>query len=34
MQLWNGDAQLLTESLAYIRQAASQMLAALTMDVF
>jgi len=28
--LWNGDAQLLTESLAYIRQAASQMLRALT----
>ena len=30
IQLWNGDAQLLTESLAYIRHAASQMLAALT----
>jgi antirestriction protein ArdC len=30
IQLWNGDAQLLTESLAYIRQAVSQMLAALT----
>jgi antirestriction protein ArdC len=30
IQLWNGDAQLLTASLAYIRQAASQMLAALT----
>jgi antirestriction protein ArdC len=30
IQLWNGDAQLLTESLAYIRQAASQMLTALT----
>ena len=30
IQLWNGDAQLLTESLAYILQAASQMLAALT----
>jgi antirestriction protein ArdC len=30
IQLWNGDAQLLTESLAYIRQAASQMLMALT----
>jgi antirestriction protein ArdC len=30
IQLWNGDAQLLTESLAYIRQAASQMLAVLT----
>ena len=30
IQLWNGDAQVLTESLAYIRQAASQMLAALT----
>ena len=27
IQLWNCDAQLLTESLAYIRQAASQMLA-------
>jgi DNA transposition AAA+ family ATPase len=34
IQLWNGDAQLLTESLAYIRQAASQMHAAHTMDVF
>jgi antirestriction protein ArdC len=30
IQLWNGDAQLLTESLAYIRQAAAEMLAALT----
>ena len=30
IQLWKGDAQLLTESLGYIRQAASQMLAALT----
>ena len=30
IQLWNGDAQLLTESLTYIRQAASAMLAALT----
>jgi antirestriction protein ArdC len=30
IQLWKGDAQLLTESLAYIRQAASQILAALT----
>ncbi len=30
IQLWKGDAHLLTESLAYIRQAASQMLAALT----
>jgi len=30
IQLWNGDAQLLTESLAYIRQAVSQMLTALT----
>jgi antirestriction protein ArdC len=30
IQLWNGDAQLLTESLAYIRQAAAHMLAALT----
>lgn len=29
IQLWNGDAQLLTESLGYIRQAAAQMLAAL-----
>jgi antirestriction protein ArdC len=32
IHLWNGDAQFLTESLAYIRQAASQMLAALTDD--
>jgi antirestriction protein ArdC len=30
IQLWNGDAQLLTDSLGYIRQAASQMLEALT----
>jgi antirestriction protein ArdC len=30
IQLWNGDAQLLTESLGYVRQAASQMLEALT----
>jgi antirestriction protein ArdC len=30
IQVWNGDAQLLMESLAYVRQAASQMLAALT----
>jgi antirestriction protein ArdC len=30
IQLWNGDVQVLTESLAYIRQAASQMLEALT----
>jgi antirestriction protein ArdC len=30
IQLWNGDAQLLTESLAYIRQAASLMLTVLT----
>ena len=30
IQLCTGDAQVLTESLAYIRQAASQMLAALT----
>jgi antirestriction protein ArdC len=29
IQLWNGNAQLLTESLAYIRQAVSQMLTAL-----
>jgi antirestriction protein ArdC len=32
IQLWNGDAQLLTESLAYIRHAASQMLGALTKE--
>ena len=32
IQLWNGDAQLLMESLAYVRQAASQMLAALTVE--
>jgi len=30
IQLWNGDVQVLTESLGYIRQAASQMLGALT----
>lgn len=30
IQLWNGDAQLLTESLGHVRQAASQMLTALT----
>jgi antirestriction protein ArdC len=30
IQLWKGDAQLLTESLGYIRQAASAMLAALS----
>ncbi len=30
IQLWNGDAALLTESLAYVRQAAAQMLATLT----
>lgn len=30
IQLWNGDLQVLTESLRYIRQAASQMLEALT----
>ena len=30
IQLWNGDAQVLAESLSYIRQAASQMLEALT----
>lgn len=29
IQLWNGDAQLLTESLGYIRQAASQIIGAL-----
>jgi antirestriction protein ArdC len=32
IQLWNGDVQVLTESLGYIRQAASQMLEALTVD--
>ena len=30
IQLWNGDVEVLTESLGYIRQAASQMLEALT----
>jgi antirestriction protein ArdC len=30
IQLWNGDVQVLTESLGYIRPAASQMLEALT----
>jgi antirestriction protein ArdC len=30
IQLWNGDVQVLTESLGCIRQAASQMLGALT----
>ena len=30
IQLWNGDAQLLTESLGHVRQAASQMVTALT----
>jgi antirestriction protein ArdC len=30
IQLWNGDAQLLIESLGHVRQAASEMLAALT----
>jgi hypothetical protein len=30
IQLWNGDAELLTESLSFIRQAASMMLEALT----
>jgi antirestriction protein ArdC len=30
IQLWKGDVQLLTESLGYIRQAASAMLAALS----
>jgi hypothetical protein len=30
IQLWNGDVQVLTESLGYIRQAASQMLEALS----
>jgi len=30
IQLWNGDAKVLTESLGYVRQAASQMLTALT----
>jgi antirestriction protein ArdC len=30
IQLWNGDAQLLTESLGYVRHAVSQMLTAVT----
>jgi len=30
IQLWNGDVEVLTESLGYIRQAASQILEALT----
>ncbi len=30
IQLWNGDAQLLNERLGHVRQAASQMLTALT----
>jgi hypothetical protein len=30
IQVWNGDAQILTESLGYVRQAASLMLTALT----
>ena len=30
IQLWNGDAQLLTESLAHVRQAASQILTSLS----
>jgi antirestriction protein ArdC len=30
IQLWNGDVEVLTESLGYIRQAASHMLEALT----
>jgi len=30
IQLWNGDAQLLTESLEHVRRAASQILSALT----
>jgi hypothetical protein len=30
IQLWNGDAQLLTESLGHVRRAASQMLTSLT----
>jgi hypothetical protein len=30
IQVWNGDAQLLIESLGHVRHAASQMLAALT----
>jgi antirestriction protein ArdC len=30
IQLWNGDAKLLAESLGYVRQAASQILTALT----
>jgi antirestriction protein ArdC len=30
IRLWNGDAQLLTESLGYVRRAASQMLTAVS----
>lgn len=30
IQLWNGDVQVLPESLGYIRQAASQIISALT----
>jgi hypothetical protein len=30
IQLWNGDVQVLTESLGYIRHAASQIIEALT----
>ncbi len=30
VQLWNGDVEVLAETLAYIGQAASQMLEALT----
>src|SRR5258707_6224930 len=30
IQVWNGNAQLLTESLGHVRQAASQILTALT----
>lgn len=32
IQLWNGDVEILTESLGYVRQAASQMLQALMKD--
>ncbi len=30
IQLWNGDAQLLAESLGHVRRAVSQILTALT----
>ena len=32
IQLWQGDARLLTESLAYVQRATSQILAALTVE--